>query len=191
VSSIVSWKPPLDLVAKLLDPTISAAHLRVGGKRITKRVHTFLGFMQCFSCSIPRFADTAACLHDLTKDGPALWTHACTESWNTLCSYLSHAFLMHQPDFDLPFYVHFDAFLRGIVELLLQLHGDEPKLVAYCAPRLQPCKDTDKVEAAIAMMQFAETAEQRAVYKRDMVAAVLRVMDWHRRCRRHILSANT
>jgi hypothetical protein len=53
VSSIDSWTLPLDLVAESLDPTISAAHLRVVQTRITKQVSRLLGFMQYFSRRIP------------------------------------------------------------------------------------------------------------------------------------------
>jgi hypothetical protein len=81
-------------------------------------------------------SDTAACLHDLTKDDPAPWTDACTESWSSLCSCFAYVTLMHHPDFDRPFHVYFDASLRGIGGLLLQMHLDPnlwPSVRAGCS----------------------------------------------------------
>ena len=144
MATLDSWQPLLAEVAKLSQPTTSAAEVKVLHRRIAKCTQSFLGFMQYFNRFIPRFSETAAVLFDVTKDPPhdCQWTADCTTAWNTLKTCLMHATLalMRHPDFKLPFHVYFDASLHGIGGMLAQEHDYQMCPLAFCARRMQPAE---------------------------------------------------
>jgi hypothetical protein len=139
IAAIDKWKPPLDVVAQL-EQANSSQLKRSLQKQITKQVRSFLGFMQYFSRFLPRFADVAAPLYDLTKDNPPSWSEVCTTNWNTMIQCLVNATQCFHPDFSKPFHVYCDASAFGVGGVLMQQHGDLMHPVAFCARRMQPAE---------------------------------------------------
>ena len=96
--------------------------------------------MNYFSRFIPRFSDIAVILHEQTKKEAPPWSALLTDSWNMLKKLLSNATLMHHPNFALPFHVFSDASIRAIGGVLMQLHENSLRPIAYIARKMLPAE---------------------------------------------------
>ena len=140
VSTLTQWTPPLDLIDTLVDNNSSSKEITVYKNQIATECRRFLGFMNYFSRFIPRFSDIAVVLHEQTKKEAPPWSEACTSAWNMLKTLLSRATLMHHPDFALPFHVFSDASIRAVGGVLMQLHDNSLRPIAYIARKMLPAE---------------------------------------------------
>ena len=140
VATLTQWVPPLDLIEKLADSNTSPKEATVYKNQIATECRRFLGFMNYFNRFIPRFSDIAVVLHEQTKKEAPPWSAPCTECWNMLKLLLSNATLMHHPDFALPFHVFSDASIRAVGGVLMQLHENSLRPIAYIARKMLPAE---------------------------------------------------
>ena len=104
-------------------------------------VRAFIGMASYYRRFIKNFADIAAPLHDMTKDGQQefSWTSAADRAFNKLksclCSApircLCSAPILSLPDFSLPFTIYTDASNLGLGAVLSQQRGEHEHVIAY------------------------------------------------------------
>ena len=140
VSTLTQWNPPLELIEKIADNNTTPKQVTVYRNQVATECRRFLGFMNYFSRFIPRFSDIAVVLHEQTKKEAPPWSAACTTSWNSLKLLLSNATLMHHPDFAVPFHVFSDASIRAVGGVLMQMHENILKPIAYIARKMLPAE---------------------------------------------------
>ena len=149
IKALISWEPPLQLVAQLATAEISESQKEATAlkEQIATECRRFLGFMNYCNRFIPRYSDLACDLHKHTQKSPPEWTTECTDAWNKLkvCSYfkpysltvaLQKATMMYHPDFKLPFHVYSDASTKAIEGVLVQFIDGIAHPVAYVARKL-------------------------------------------------------
>ena len=72
VSTLTQWTLPLDLIENLDDANTNSKEDTVHRNQIATECRRFLGFMNSFSRSIPRFSDIAVVLHGQTRKEASL-----------------------------------------------------------------------------------------------------------------------
>ena len=87
---------------------------------------------------IPRFSDIAVGMRLKIKVPP--WSEPCTDSWNRLKLVSSNATVMHHPDFALPINVFSEANIRTLGGVLMQLHQNKLRTIAYIARKMLPAE---------------------------------------------------
>ena len=128
----------------------SARDVEVSSWQITLSIDLCILSTRLFGCNngsptgisrfIPRFADLAAVLYDLTKAEPSTWKDVCTTNWKKLTDCLVNCTQCYHPDFSNPFHVYCDASCLGVGVVLLQQHQSAMQPVAFCARRIQPAE---------------------------------------------------
>ena len=110
---------------------------------ITK-VQSFLGFMGYYCQFIPKFAQVAQPLHELTfgknagKKWVAItWNNRCQWSFNDLKSLYTMTLIFSYANFTRPFQLNTDAFQSGLGVVLYQTHDDRTDaIIAYTSRSL-------------------------------------------------------
>ena len=144
VETLDKWKAPVATAMLAIDPNVPVQLRNSYKKKLVKECRSFLGFMNYFNRFIPRYSETAACLHDQTKDESPPWTSDCTAAWQAMCLALKRATLMRHPRPNDEYHVFSDASIRGIGGVLMQYDNcsTDNKLapVAYCARKMIPAE---------------------------------------------------
>jgi hypothetical protein len=106
-------------------------------------VRQFLGLANYFNQHIPQYADTAACLMDLTKKDSAKvdWTPERQTTFDKLKYQLTHAPTLALPDFSRPFIITCDASKYAVGMMLSQVDSlgvEHP--IAFGSRKLSPAE---------------------------------------------------
>jgi len=124
-----------------MDP-VKAEKVKNADRPTTKtQVRSFLGLTGYFREYIPRYAEIAKPLTDLTKKGqPNIveWTACQEESFQNLKLKMSEAPILRLPDFTKPFILQTDGSNTGIGAALLQDFHDGRFPIAYASKKLLP-----------------------------------------------------
>ena len=97
-----------------------------------KELRSFLGFCSYYRRFVKNYANLAAPLHALLKDGQRFtWSAQCQEAFLNLKAALVHAPVLQYPDPQQPFVLDTDASDHGIGAVLSQLIDGQERVVAY------------------------------------------------------------
>ena len=114
------------------DPMKTAAVAEWPPPSNVRELRSFLGFCTYYRRFVRNFADIAAPLHALTKEGVAFnWSTECQDSFRCLKSALVKAPVLQYPDPSKPFILDTDASSMGIGGVLSQIHDGVERVVAY------------------------------------------------------------
>ena len=105
------------------DPSKTAAVEEWPSPCNVREPRSFLGFCTYYRRFVKGFANIAAPLHALTKDGTAFkWTSTCQNSSDSLKAALVQAPVLQYPEPTKPFILDTDASSTGIGAVLSQVH---------------------------------------------------------------------
>ena len=107
--------------------------------RSRKEVRRFLGLAGYYRRFVPRFAELATPLTDLTRKGapdPVQWTESCQEAFEAIKKTLCGTTVLYAPNFDLPFSLQTDASDRGLGAVLTQQVDGMDRPVLYLSRKL-------------------------------------------------------
>ena len=135
---------------------IEAIKKRLVSTNITE-VQSFLGFMGYYWQCIPKFAQVAWPLHELTsgenvgkKKAAIMWNDRCQQAFDDLKRLCTTVPILACADFTQPFKLHTDACGSGLGAILYQIHEDSKDAVtAYASGNLTKAKfhySTHKLE---------------------------------------------
>ena len=114
------------------DPSKTAAVEEWPSPCNVRELRSFLGFCTYYRRFVKGFANIAAPLHALTKDGTAFkWTSTCQNSFDSLKAALVQAPVLQYPEPTKPFILDTDASSTGIGAVLSQVHDGIEHVVAY------------------------------------------------------------
>ena len=114
------------------DPSKTAAVEEWPPPSNVRELRSFLGFCTYYRRFVKGFANIAAPLHALTKDGTAFkWTTACQNSFDSLKAALAQAPVLQYPEPTKPFILDTDASSTGIGAVLSQVRNGVEQVVAY------------------------------------------------------------
>ncbi|KAG2210721.1 hypothetical protein INT45_013565 [Circinella minor] len=104
----------------------------------TKKLQSYLGYMNFFRAHIPMYAHISDKLDKLrnVKDLPAVWTDEHTKAFNNMKLALVSAPLIHCIDYQYPLHVATDASNTGISGVLYMLVNTEKRFVAMASRAL-------------------------------------------------------
>jgi len=118
------------------DPSKVEKMLQLRELKNVKEVQTFLGGAGYYRKFIPKFAEIAQPLSDLTrKDTPFIWTNECQKAMESLKETLCRNPVLKFPDMEKMFYVQTDFSKEGISGVLFQMYEDGEHPVAYWSQR--------------------------------------------------------
>ena len=119
---------------------LTAAVVKFPVPRSVKEVRQFLGLSSYYRRFIPRFAQIAKPLHELTQKGIQFcWNERCQLAFVTLKEKLTQAPVLSYPCFDKPFVLETDASTDGIGAVLAQEQDDgHVHPIAYASRALSP-----------------------------------------------------
>lgn len=101
------------------------------------RVRSFLGMAGYYRDFVPRFADVAKPLTELTKKGKEFaWTASCTQAFESLKAALVSAPVLAYPDFSKQFIVTTDASDVGLGAVLSQDYNGRERVISYASRSL-------------------------------------------------------
>ena len=104
-----------------------------------KSVRQFLGFVGYYRRFIPKFADIATPLVQLTgKDVPFVWDASCSAAFRGLRASLMDAPILAFPTETGQYILDTDASNFGLGGVLSQIQDDRELVVAYCSRALRP-----------------------------------------------------
>ena len=114
------------------DPVKTAAVAEWPVPSNVKELRSFLGLCTYYRRFVRGFANLAAPLYALTKEGVRYkWNKSCQESFDMLKSALEHAPVLQYPDTTQPFILDTDASATGIGAVLSQIHDGVEHVVAF------------------------------------------------------------
>jgi hypothetical protein len=140
----------------------------------TKRqVRSFLGLAGYYRKFIPRYAEVAAPLTDLTKKGQpntVKWEEPQQKAFDQLKQMLASAPILRMPDFTKVFIVQADASDVGLGAVLLQKHESEIFPVMYASKKLLPReKNYSVIERECLALIFAIKKFQNYIYGTEFI----------------------
>jgi hypothetical protein len=102
-----------------------------------KDVRAFLGLASYYRRLVPRFAEIAKPLSELTrKDVKFEWSPECRKAFETLKEKLSTTPVLAYPDFGAPFILTTDGSSITVAAVLSQVQGGQERPIAYASPKL-------------------------------------------------------
>ncbi|XP_076461774.1 uncharacterized protein LOC143294228 [Babylonia areolata] len=128
-----------------IQPTLEKMQkIREAPRPVTKKeVRSFLGLVGYYRKFIPRFANIALPLTNLTKGGEprkVRWTDECQEAFDALKDKLCSAPVCRLPVANKPFVLQTDASETGVGAILLQVHDGEMHPAACASKKLLPAE---------------------------------------------------
>ena len=124
--------PQEDKVRQILDAPVP---------KTKKQLRSFLGLVGYYRQYIPKFADVAVPLTDLTKKGMPnmiVWNASQEQAFQDLKQALASKSILKMPDFSRIFIVQTDASETGVGAALLQEYDDGKFCVEYASKKLLP-----------------------------------------------------
>ena len=130
------------------DPAKTEAIARWPTPKTLKGLRSFLGFTSYYRRIVPRFAQTAALLHQLTaeisekgKKKKSIITSEhrkgeCKKAFDELCTTLTTAPVLGYPDYSRPFIVETNAFGKGVGAVLSQKQDGKLRVITYASRTL-------------------------------------------------------
>jgi len=111
------------------DPERVEELVRVEPPSIKKQLRQILGALGYYREYVPRYAETAKPLTDLTRDCVprklgTLWTKECQDALESLCQHLTNHRVLRVPSEGQPFILHTDSSGNAVGASLGQLDGD-------------------------------------------------------------------
>jgi hypothetical protein len=105
--------------------------------RTVKDVRAFLGLASYYRRLVPRFAEIAKPLSELTrKDVKFEWSPECRKAFETLKEKLSTTPVLAYPDFGAPFILTTDGSSIAVAAVLSQVQGGQERSIAYASRKL-------------------------------------------------------
>jgi hypothetical protein len=102
-----------------------------------KEVRSFLGLASYYRKLIPRFAEIAKPLTELTQKGEEfMWTPLRQKHFDELKKKLTTAPVLAYPEFQVPFILSTDASSKAIAAVLSQVQGGAERPTAYASRQL-------------------------------------------------------
>ena len=106
-----------------------------------KHIMSYLGLCSYYRRFVPKFADMARPLHQLTKkDQPFEWSEAANASFEQLRAALLQATVLAYPEPEQPMEIHPDASDYGLGAVLVQTRGGVQYPIAYASRLMNKCE---------------------------------------------------
>ena len=136
--------------------------------RSVKDVRAFLGFTGFYRYFVPHYSQIARPLIDLTCKATIFhWGEPQTRAFETLKSLMCQRPILHQPQYDKPFYLATDASGYGVGAVLLQEGEPNPRT-----------KKPTQHPIAYYSATFTPTERNYDIYERELLAVLKALKHW-------------